>query len=87
MADDRTRRFAKLPKPAAGAASGRRGPERSLDLFEHFGVPTEPAPGPARALAEPVPVLPCPECGWFRATPLVEPCPVCAAPPRDGTGA
>jgi hypothetical protein len=51
------------------------------DLFEHFGVRTEPqAPPPAaveRAIA-------CPICGWLRPRPAIEPCWSCGAPGEDG---
>ena len=86
MADDRTRRFAKLPKRPTGDLGTRQAP-KSLDLFEHYGVATEPAPAPEPTPLQPIAVLPCPDCQWLRATPLVEPCPVCAAPPVDGATA
>lgn len=74
----RTRRFARLrPAQSADGAEAVAG-----DLFEHFGVPAEPPPGPVPALSEPQSALPCPDCGWYRATPLVEACSVCGSPPR-----
>lgn len=80
MANDRTRRFAGLgqaqqPEPSSG------------DLFAHYGVQTEPDATEGAVSAEPVAVLACPACGWFRATPLVEVCPICAAPPRTDEAA
>ncbi|MEM6994209.1 MAG: hypothetical protein AAF721_27085 [Myxococcota bacterium] len=75
MAGDRTRRFARL-------GPAKRKEPASADLFAHFGVDAEPAVAVPAATDEPSPALACPDCGWFRATPFVEACPLCAAVPR-----
>jgi len=80
VAKDRTRRFALL-RP--GDADTRQ----SGDLFEHFGVPVAAEPEPAPALKSAISALPCTECGWLRSMPLVEVCPICAAPARTDTDA
>ncbi|MCB9716359.1 MAG: hypothetical protein H6712_21030 [Myxococcales bacterium] len=65
-------RFRRLRTPATG------------DLFEHFGVAVTPPlpeePPPAAVLAAAV----CEHCGWYRPLPVRGPCPLCAAPGREG---
>jgi len=55
------------------------------DLFAHFGVGTEVAPGSAeeRRLGEPRPATPCASCGWFVDGAL---CPICGAAARPEAG-
>ena len=65
-----------------GGRVRRLGPKTG-DLFEHFGIESEaPLPRQDGSQRQVVTALPCPDCGWFRAYPLLEPCLACGAPPR-----
>lgn len=65
-----------------GGRFRRLGPKTG-DLFEHFGIESQaPLPRQDGGQRQVVTALACPDCGWFRAYPLLEPCLACGAPPR-----
>ncbi|MEX1364676.1 MAG: hypothetical protein AB1Z98_16230 [Nannocystaceae bacterium] len=56
------------------------------DLFEHYGVATEP-PAEDAGLLPVTAAAACDSCGWYRPLPVRGPCPLCAAPGRPSGGA
>lgn len=56
------------------------GPDtHTADLFDHYGVPTEPAREPGE-LSDIVEGHACAGCGWLRSNQETGPCPLCALP-------
>ena len=58
---------------------------RTGDLFEHFGVPSEPALPDAGPPTPMVAAAACDHCGWLRPLPVRGPCPLCGGPGREAS--
>jgi hypothetical protein len=80
-------RFGRLGGPSADA----RGSGQTADLFEHYGIPLDPADSVDSAPDDgmtAVAAKPCRRCGWFLALDNATACPLCgeakphAQPPK-----